>query len=242
LGTVWDKDDRAFGLLPGQQVLDVCCGTGASAIPAARAVGAAGSVLAVDVAANLLALGRSKAAAQGLNQLAFREGDLENLGLADECFDAIVCVFGIFFLPDMTAALQELWRMLRPGGKLAITSWGKAVFEPVNQVFWQAVQAERPDLYKVYTPWDRISESASLQALIEAATGAPTQVIQEIGTHSIQRPEDWWTMAIGGGYRGTIDQMDAVTQEKIRQINLDFLAQSGIRELDVEVLYAIAQK
>jgi ubiquinone/menaquinone biosynthesis C-methylase UbiE len=229
-------------LSPGLQVLDVCCGTGASALPAARAVGASGAVLAVDVAANLLQLGQAKAAAQGLHQLEFREGNLENLGLAEESFDAIVCVFGIFFLPDMTAALQELWRMLRPGGKLAITSWGKAVFEPANQVFWQAVQAERPDLYKVYTPWDRISEPASLQALIESATGAATRVLQEVGTHPIQTPEDWWTMAIGGGCRGTIDQMDQPTQEKIRQVNLNFLEESGIRELAVEVLYAIAQK
>lgn len=83
-------------LKPGQKVLDVCCGSGSSAIPAAIAVGSSGSVVAIDIADELLKLGQDKANEKGLSQLTFREGDLENLGLPDGCFDAIICVFGIF--------------------------------------------------------------------------------------------------------------------------------------------------
>jgi ubiquinone/menaquinone biosynthesis C-methylase UbiE len=227
-------------LQPGDKVLDVCCGTGASAIPAAIAVGPTGAVLGVDVSDGLLGLARVKS--QNLNNIEFRNHDCMALGLPDGSFDAIVCVFGIFFLPDMEAALRELWRMVKPGGKLAITSWGKACFDPANQVMWDAVKVERPDLYRAYTPWDRISESVGLQTLLESAGATAVTVLAESDQHRIQTSEDWWTMVMGGGWRGTIDQMDATTVERIRQVNLVYLETSGVRALDVEVLYAMAQK
>jgi ubiquinone/menaquinone biosynthesis C-methylase UbiE len=131
---------------PGARVLDVCCGSGASAIPAAEAVGPQGFVLGVDLAENLLALARDKARNQGLNNIEFRVGDM--LDLQANGFDVVICVFGIFFVPDMQGALAELWKHVRPGGRLAVTTWGPRFFEPVNTVFWNAVRVARPDLYK----------------------------------------------------------------------------------------------
>ena len=114
----------------GDQVLDVCCGSGASAIPAARAVGPEGSVLGIDLADRLLEVARAKAQVLGLRNLEFRVGDMLALGLPHAKFDAVVCVFGIFFVPDMTAAVRELWKVVRPGGVLAVTTWGPRFFEP----------------------------------------------------------------------------------------------------------------
>jgi ubiquinone/menaquinone biosynthesis C-methylase UbiE len=230
------------GLNAGDRVLDVCCGTGASAIPAAVKVGATGSVLAVDLADSLLALGRNKAEQKGLGNIEFRAGDFTNLGLPNESFDAIVCVFGIFFVPDMEGAVQELLRMLRPGGKLLITSWGQRVFEPINQVFWDAIKAERPDLYKEYTPWYRISEAATLRSLLESAGTHAVQVFARTDSHPISQPEDWWTMVMGGGIRGTIDQLDEATKERVRSNNLEFLKANDIHALDSDVLYAVCKK
>jgi hypothetical protein len=142
----------------------------------------------------------------------------------------------------MEAAVSELWRMLRPGGKLAITSWGERVFEPANRTFWNAIESERPDLYKQYTPWDRISDPASLQALLESAGANQVEVLAEADSHELATPEDWWTMVMGGGLRGTIDQLDLVAKEHIRLVNLEFLRTNEIHSLDSDVLYAIAQK
>ncbi|MBW4565847.1 MAG: class I SAM-dependent methyltransferase [Mojavia pulchra JT2-VF2] len=231
-----------LSLRKGDQVLDVCCGTGASAIPAAVSVGSNGKVLGIDIAESLLELARNKSQLQGLNNIEFRSGDFENLGLKSESFDAVVCVFGIFFVPDMVTAVKELWRMVRPGGKLAITSWGKKVFEPANQIFWDAIQAERPDLYKKFTPWERIAEPASLQALLVAGGATQVEVFAEAGTHELACAEDWWTMALGGGFRGTIDQLDLAARERVKQANLEYLRTNNVHSLSVDVLYAIAHK
>ncbi|NJK73491.1 MAG: class I SAM-dependent methyltransferase [Microcoleus sp. SU_5_6] len=231
-----------LSLHPGDRVLDVCCGTGASAIPAAISVGSTGQVLGIDIAESLLQLARNKSQQQGLENIEFRYGDFENLGLPDASFDAIVCVFGIFFVPDMLSAIRELWRMVRPGGKLAITSWGKQVFEPANRVFWDAIEVDRPDLCKKYTPWDRISDPASLQALLVAGGATNVEVFAEAGTHELAAAEDWWTMVLGGGLRGTSDQLDPAARERVRQANLNFLRTNEVHSLEVNVLYATAHK
>ena len=118
----WDRYGRRtverLGLKPGSSVLDVGCGTGASAIPAAQAVAPDGSVIGVDLAEKLLTIARAKAADQGLHNVEFRIGDMENLGFPDGHFDTVISVFSIFFVPDMEKQARELWRMVRPGGQL----------------------------------------------------------------------------------------------------------------------------
>jgi ubiquinone/menaquinone biosynthesis C-methylase UbiE len=118
----------------------VACGTGASALPAAQAVGATGNVIAVDLAENLLKLGRKKADVLGLKNIQFVAGDMTSLDYSNESFDAVICVFGIFFVYDMEGLVKELWRMVKQGGKLAITTWGPRLFAPLYDIWWQAVK------------------------------------------------------------------------------------------------------
>src|SRR5262245_12010446 len=154
----WDRWGAAtvarLPLSPGDAVLDVCCGAGASALPAARAVGPSGSVLGLDLAEPLLALARQRAADLGLKNASFRAGDATATGLEDGSFDAVVCVFGVFFAADMPAFVAELWRLVRRGGTLAITTWGPAWCEPASSVFWESVKAIEPALFRAFNPWD----------------------------------------------------------------------------------------
>jgi ubiquinone/menaquinone biosynthesis C-methylase UbiE len=119
----------------GSRVLDVCCGAGASALPAAESVGPTGKVIGVDVAKELLELARAKAAQRYLANIQFELGDVLSLRFSSESFDAVVRVFGIFFVPDMQMAVRELWRCVRPAGRLAVTTWGLNLFEPANSAF-----------------------------------------------------------------------------------------------------------
>ncbi len=110
----------------GARVLDVGCGTGASALPAAQAVGRDGFVLGVDLSGRLLNRARAKAMALGLDNVEFQLADMTRLGYPDGHFDAVVSVFSIFFVPDMEGLVRELCRMVRPGGKLACDHMGTA--------------------------------------------------------------------------------------------------------------------
>lgn len=242
----WDKFGRRtverLSLKSGAQVLDVCCGSGASAIPAAECVGATGLVLGVDLAANLLDRASAKARQCNLGHLELRIADMEKLGFPDGSFDAVVCVFGIFFVPDMTRAVRELWRMVRPSGQLAITTWGPDLFEPGNSVFWNAVRAERPELYKSFNPWDRINTSDALRQLLREAGVEVCDTVAEPYQHPLNSPEDWWTIALGSGYRGTIEQLDAAARERVRKCNLRHIRDHSITSIQASVVYAIATK
>lgn len=230
-----------LSLRPGDRVLDVCCGSGASAIPAAEAVGPTGRVLGVDLCERLLALGRAKASVRGHAQLEFRAGDLLDLRVPEASFDAAVCVFGIFFVPDMAAAVRALRRAVRPGGALAVTTWGPRFFEPATSAFWDAVRRERPDLYKGFNPWDRIGDPASLRALLREGGVDDAEVVAESGMHAIPSPEAWWAAVLGSGYRGTIDQLDPAQRDRVRDANLAFVRDSRLTAVEANVVYAIAR-
>jgi ubiquinone/menaquinone biosynthesis C-methylase UbiE len=242
----WERFGRATieRLRPplGSRVLDVCCGSGASALPAAEMVGPDGFVIGMDLAARLLELARIKAETRGLRNTEFRVGDMLDLHLPASEFDAVVCVFGIFFVPDMPAAIRALWHVVRPGGRLAITTWGPRFFEPATTAFWNSVREVRPDLYKGFNPWDRICDPASVRTLLRDGGVDDAEVVAEAGMHPIPSPEAWWSAVLGSGYRGTLEQLDATACERVRAANLSYIRNSGVRSVEANVVYAIAAK
>jgi ubiquinone/menaquinone biosynthesis C-methylase UbiE len=231
-----------IGLRPGEQVLDVCSGSGGSALPAAEQVGPDGQVVAADLAERLIALAVVKAEARGLENIEFRVADMLDLGYPDASFDAVVCVFGIFFVPDMTAAVRELWRMVKPGGRLAITTWGPDLFEPANSAFWDAIADVRPDLQRGFNPWERISEPSGLREMLAEAGIYNAYIVAESGTHPLTSPEDWWAIAMGSGYRGTLEQLDTEALALVRKKNLAQLDESQVDAIATNVIYAVAAK
>ena len=106
-------------LAAGSRVLDVACGTGNAAIAAARS---GTDVVGIDYVPALLETGRQRAEIEGL-PVEFREGDAEDLPVADGEFDAVLSVFGSMFAPDQPKAASELARACRPGGTIALASW-----------------------------------------------------------------------------------------------------------------------
>jgi len=242
----WDRFGRAtterLRLQPGARILDVCCGSGASAIPAAEKVGPEGCVLGIDLAEKLLERARTKANERGLQNIVFRVGDMLDLKHPKSGFDAVVCVFGIFFVPDMPAAVRALWHVVRPGGRLAITTWGPRFFEPASTAFWNAIREVRPDLYKGFNPWDRICDPPSVLALLREGGVEQAEILAEAGEHPIPSPEAWWSAVLGSGYRGTLEQLDADACEHVRIANLDYIRRSRIVSVEANVVYATATK
>src|ERR1051325_3866992 len=120
---------KKLNLKPGMKVLDVACGTGNLALPAAR-TGAI--VTGVDIAPNSLEKARENAKQEGLN-IQFDEGDAEALPYDDASFDAVVTMFGAMFAPRPELVAAELKRVCRPGGVIAMANWTPGGF--IGQMF-----------------------------------------------------------------------------------------------------------
>ena len=232
-----------LALLPsGSRVLDVCCGSGASALPAAEAVGPSGNVIGIDLAEQLLDLARTKAIGRRLTNVEFEMGDMLSMRFLPATFDAVVCVFGIFFVPDMAKAASELWSRVRPGGKLAVTTWASNFCRPASDAFWRSIRNVRPDLHKGFNPWDRIDSPESLRAVFDQAGVASPTITREDRLHPINSADDWWAIVLGSGYRGTIEQLTEPERETVKQANLAFIRNEDISVVKTNVLYAIATK
>jgi SAM-dependent methyltransferase len=120
---------KRLNLKPGMKVLDVACGTGNLAIPAARA---GADVTGVDIAPNLVEQSRENAKREGLS-IQFDEGDAEALPYDDASFDAVVTMFGAMFAPRPELVAAELKRVCRPGGFIAMANWTPSGF--IGQMF-----------------------------------------------------------------------------------------------------------
>lgn len=117
-----DRLVRSIALDDGERVLDVACGTGAAARAAAEWVGPTGSVAAVDRNDGMLEVAR-EAAADLRPAIDWRQADATDLPFADETFDVVFCQQGLQSVPDRAAAIREMHRVLRPGGRLALSLW-----------------------------------------------------------------------------------------------------------------------
>ena len=110
-----------LGVEPGMRVLDVGCGDGTTAVPAAQ-LGA--DVLGVDIATNLVAAGNARALELGLANLTFEEGDAADLrDLGDAEFDLVISIFGAMFAPRPFDVAKALTRLTRPGGRIVMGNW-----------------------------------------------------------------------------------------------------------------------
>ncbi|MEJ2178608.1 MAG: methyltransferase domain-containing protein, partial [Gammaproteobacteria bacterium] len=117
---------------PGARVLDLCCGQG----NVSEGLLEAGlSVVGADFSAKMLAHARER-----LSDGEFIEADAQDLPFDNEDFDSVVCSFGMMHIPDQPRALQEIRRVLKPGGQFIMTSWCGPDVSPVFQVFYSSVQ------------------------------------------------------------------------------------------------------
>jgi SAM-dependent methyltransferase len=112
------------GVGPGSRVLDVAAGYGEPSLTAARRTGPGGEVVATDISAEMIAFGRERAAAAGLENIEFVESDAASLRFPEGSFDAALSRWGIIFEPDGEAAAARIRSFLKPGARMAISSWG----------------------------------------------------------------------------------------------------------------------
>jgi ubiquinone/menaquinone biosynthesis C-methylase UbiE len=164
----------------------------------------------------------------------FRQADFDQVYFRPDSFHAVICVFGLFFFPGMTASIGKMWRFVRPGGKLAVTVWGAGALEPLHATFWDAIRQVRPDLDKKVHTRDKLSDPAALRDLFHS----PVAIEEEDTAQPILTPEDWWTIAMGSSYRATIDLLTPGERAEVHAACVSL----GEGSLRTPVIYALARK
>jgi ubiquinone/menaquinone biosynthesis C-methylase UbiE len=218
-------------LLPGERVLDVGCGRGAVTFPAAQAVGESGRVEAIDIAPGMVELLAADAAQRGIGNIDARVGDAEAPHVEEGSLDAVLASLVLFFLPDLGAALQAYRGALRPGGRLAFTTFGESspTWTSIEQLFASFL----PDGHPMKEASGRLSaaplgsEEAIRGPLIDAGYG---EIVIEERSYPIRygTGEDFVLWSLTTGRRAT---WDAIPAERRREAEVEIAAQvDGLRD------------
>lgn len=173
---------------PGETVLDVMTGTGHVALALADAVGRSGRVVGADLSAGMLEVARGKAA--GLEHLSFLQGDACSLPLPDSSFDAVLCASGLFFVPDMGAALREWRRLVRPGGQVVFSSFGPGLMGELPGLWRERLG--RHGVTPGFPPLGRIPTlDAAQELLLEAGFVDVTATLTPV-PYTLASPQARW--------------------------------------------------
>lgn len=125
---LWPAQERLLkeaAIKAGEKVLDVSCGTGLVTFPMTESAAPGGSVTAVDLSEGMIEKARNRAEQKGIENVSFRHMDAEQLNLPDNTFDKVICSLGLMYFPDPAKALNEMYRVLAPGGRAVALVWGE---------------------------------------------------------------------------------------------------------------------
>ncbi len=187
----------AVGIRPSHRVVDVACGTGVLARAVAELL-SDGSVVGVDINEGMLDVVRRRSP-----QIEWRCGPAEALPLADESFDVAVCQFGLMFFEDQRAAIQEMVRVLRSGGRLAVAVWDSLENVPGYATMVELLQRLLGDqAANAFRAPFLLGEVDTLRSLFQTAGIADVEISTHEGTARFPSIESWihtdvkgWTLA-----------------------------------------------
>jgi len=241
-------DKILFLLKPecGDKILDIATGTGIVATTLAKAI-EPGRVHAIDLSEGMLAQLDKSIEKLGINNIDAHIMDAESLEFRKEYFDAVVCSFGLFFLPDMLAGLKEWVRVVKPGGTLIITTFGQNAFQPMAGLL-----LDRLEHYGVEIPKDRTkmgwhklaTEEQGKNIMRQAGLTGINVVSEQLGFH-LKSAMEWWEVVWNAGFRSFVDQVPEDKLDQFRKEHLAEVEQLGSKQgiwLDAEVLFFKATK
>lgn len=241
--TYGDEENRFFGMLgerlvsrsgvsPGASILDVATGKGAVLLPASRIVGSRGKAFGVDLSLGMIQELGKKVASPWIQ---LKQMDAEHLLFPDETFDVLFCAFAIFFFSNVEKALSEFKRVLKPGGKLAISIWGKR--SPLN--LWVMEKAKGLGAVQSLRAQD-IETKAALQKILEADFPS-VRVNEENIDYFYKSKESWWNSLWSHGSRGMLEQLSAEKLDLLKQEAFCHIVKEPI-EMPIQAFFAFAEK
>ncbi len=232
---VSDRLVELAGVKPGDRVLDVATGNGEPAVTAARRVGAAGHVVGVDQSPGMLRIARERAAALGLANLEFLESDAEILALPEKSFDAVLCRWGLMFMPDLGAPVKRLRMFTRHGGGFATAVWSSRHRVPLISAgadLMRKIANLPPPPPGALEPW-RLADPSILKSALAAAGYQDIRIEPMIVTFEFESPEiaTMFRTEVGGA-RAMFERLDADARARAADAMLrvarDFTGRDGL--------------
>lgn len=232
---------NSAGIVLGQAVLDVACGTGAATLVVASRVGPGGQVAGLDANPEMLAVARRKS-----EDIDWRDGVAENLPFDDASFDAVISQFGLMFFDDRPRALSEMMRVLKPGGRLAVAVCGAIERSPGYAAF--AALLDRlfgEEIGKAFRAPFVLGDAEDLCQIATAAGISDASVEERVGTVRFQSIAELvaieracvWTLG------GILDQnqFDLLLRDSEKAFQ-PFTDNGGIVSFDMPALILTARK
>jgi len=203
----------------GAKVLDVACGRGAALYPAARQVGASGLAIGIDLSGAMLRETAPEIASRSLKNIRLLQMDAEHLAFADSSFEFAFCALAIFFFPRPQLGLAEMYRVLKPGGQIGITSFADDC---------ETTHRQR-ELFNRYMAVSAPPSGNSSQ-LLEMPFGTSDlleKALREVGFRAVRSfkekadfvyrsDEEWWSWFSSTAYRRRLDQLTPSDREELK--------------------------
>jgi ubiquinone/menaquinone biosynthesis C-methylase UbiE len=222
--STWPVKQRLLAdlhLQPGMRVLDVGCGIGDPSLQVALAVGQEGSVLGLDLAWEMLEVADVRARALGLDNVEFRVGAVEDLSEPDRSFNAVVAQFTIMFLTDVSDGLRKLRGLLRPGGRIAVSTWAPMDVNPMFSIprAQFAALADRPKLTHRAPGPMHLSKPGELKHALEDAGFGAVEVTDVKFYNFAKDPREYFELvyALTPPFRQNFDSLTADQQKQVRE-------------------------
>ena len=214
-----DRLVELAGIERGSRVLDIAAGYGEPTLAAARKAGPDGLVIASDIAGEMIAFGRERAAAAGVTTIQFIEREAAALQFPDHSFDAAVSRWGIIFEPEAEAAARRVRRFLKHGGRFAISSWGPPERVPLLAIPMRAAAARLqlpPPPPGAPGPLSRSTPDA-LRALLDAGGFSDVHVEEAEVTYEFESAAEFaeFTMDVGAPLKALLAPRPAHVQEDV---------------------------
>jgi ubiquinone/menaquinone biosynthesis C-methylase UbiE len=226
-----------------ERVLDVACGTGHASLAVAKAI-PKGRVTGIDFSVGMLDQARRKAAGDGIGNIDFLERDMTALGFPADFFDVAVCAFGLFFVDDMDTQLAHIASVVKPGGKLMLSSFQEAhYFHPLREMMLARLSA-----YAIATPppiWKLVGSEGACSALFDRAGLTDTRVESRNEGYYLDGAQRWWDVIWNAGFRRLIGLLPEGDRERFKREHLTEIEALTTKDgiwLDVGVLYTVGTK
>jgi ubiquinone/menaquinone biosynthesis C-methylase UbiE len=188
---------EAANIQPGENVLDLACGTGIVGRLAAPGVGETGTVTGLDLLPGMLNVARREA--RGLRpQIIWIEGDATKMPLPDAGFDVVLCQQGLQFFPDKVSALTEVRRVLKPGGRLVLTAWRSIDRSPGVAALQHALERHAPDAAPMLPLGFSLSDAEELRTYLSKAGFSDAKITIVVGSARFTGVDDFLRRYLGG--------------------------------------------